>query len=84
MYAPTIYDWTMYVGTIGFFIALIFLFVRMLPVISIFEVRTLLPQAEVKNHGEDGHTHEHSGQGVVGVQTDHMDQINLPKGEDTE
>jgi molybdopterin-containing oxidoreductase family membrane subunit len=75
MYTPTIYDWTMYVGTIGFFIALIFLFVRMLPVISIFEVRTLLPQAEVKHHGD-----HHHGE----IETDHMDQINTPKGEDTE
>ncbi|HUF05385.1 MAG TPA: NrfD/PsrC family molybdoenzyme membrane anchor subunit [Aridibacter sp.] len=53
MYSPTIFDWTMYIGTIGFFFALIFLFVRMLPVISIFEVRTLLPEAEVKRKGEE-------------------------------
>ena len=65
MYSPTIFDWSMYIGTIGFFFALIFLFVRMLPVISIFEVRTLLPEAEVKKHGHDGHAHEHGGQGVV-------------------
>ena len=63
MYAPTFLDWTMYIGTIGFFFALIFLFVRMLPVISIFEVRTLLPEAEVKSHG---HEHEHGGTGSVG------------------
>ena len=32
---------------------LMFLFVRVLPMISIFEVRTLLPQAKVK--GAEGH-----------------------------
>src|SRR5208282_4061880 len=48
MYYPTRWDWATYVGTIGFFIACMFLFLRVLPSISIFEMRTLLPQAEVK------------------------------------
>jgi molybdopterin-containing oxidoreductase family membrane subunit len=48
MYSPTIWDWSMYVGTIGLFLSLLFLFIRFLPMISIFEMRTLLPQAEVK------------------------------------
>jgi Ni/Fe-hydrogenase subunit HybB-like protein len=47
MYTPTRYDWMMYVGTIGFFSALMFLFIRFLPVISIFEMRTLLPESKV-------------------------------------
>jgi Ni/Fe-hydrogenase subunit HybB-like protein len=53
MYSPTIFDITMFVGTLGFFFTLIFLFVRFLPVISIFEVRTLLPTANVHGHSED-------------------------------
>ncbi len=48
MYYPSRWDWMTYVGTIGMFLALIFLFVRVLPMISIFEMRTLLPEAEVK------------------------------------
>jgi molybdopterin-containing oxidoreductase family membrane subunit len=48
MYTPTIFDWSMFVGTIGLFLALLFLFIRFLPMISIFEMRTILPQAEVK------------------------------------
>jgi molybdopterin-containing oxidoreductase family membrane subunit len=48
MYYPTRWDWMTFVGTIGMFLALIFLFVRVLPMISIFEIRTLLPEAEVK------------------------------------
>jgi molybdopterin-containing oxidoreductase family membrane subunit len=48
MYSPTIWDWSMFVGTIGLFLCLLFLFIRFLPVISIFEMRTLLPQAAVK------------------------------------
>jgi molybdopterin-containing oxidoreductase family membrane subunit len=47
MYRPTVWDWSLFVGTIGFFTALLFLFIRFLPMISIFEMRTLLPEAEV-------------------------------------
>ncbi len=48
MYAPTIWDWATYVGTIGLFLALLFLFLRFLPMISIFEMRTILPEAKVE------------------------------------
>jgi Ni/Fe-hydrogenase subunit HybB-like protein len=47
-YAPTFWDISTYVGTIGLFLALLFLFLRFLPMISIFEMRTILPQAKVK------------------------------------
>src|SRR6266480_3585563 len=47
MYQPTQWDWAMFIGTIGFFFALLFLFIRFLPMISIFEMRTILPEAEV-------------------------------------
>jgi molybdopterin-containing oxidoreductase family membrane subunit len=47
MYFPTKFDWMTYVGTIGFFVALFFLFIRFLPMISIFEMRTLVPEAEL-------------------------------------
>jgi hypothetical protein len=48
MYYPTRWDWMTYIGTMGMFLAAIFLFLRILPAISIFEMRTLLPEAEVK------------------------------------
>jgi len=44
MYSPTVWDWGMYLGTIGLFFALLFLFVRLLPAISIFEMRTLVAE----------------------------------------
>jgi len=53
MYTPTMFDWSMFIGTIGFFFTLIYLFVRFLPIISIFEVRTLLPAAHVHGHHQD-------------------------------
>jgi molybdopterin-containing oxidoreductase family membrane subunit len=46
-YAPTIWDFSTYFGTIGLFLTLLFLFLRFLPMISIFEMRTLLPAARV-------------------------------------
>src|SRR6266498_3086836 len=48
MYQPSMWDWTMFIGTIGFFLTLLFLFIRFLPMISIFEMRTILPEAEVE------------------------------------
>jgi len=48
MYYPTVWDWATFFGTIGLFTTLFLLFIRFLPMISIFEMRTLLPEAEVK------------------------------------
>jgi molybdopterin-containing oxidoreductase family membrane subunit len=48
MYWPTIWDWAVFTGTLGMFMTLIFLFVRVLPMITIFELRMLLPGARVK------------------------------------
>ena len=48
MYYPTRWDWMTYIGTLGMFLMLMFLFLRILPAISIFEMRTLLPESEVK------------------------------------
>ena len=45
-YSPTVWDWGLYVGTIGLFLALLFLFLRFLPMISIFEMRTLVPDSK--------------------------------------
>jgi molybdopterin-containing oxidoreductase family membrane subunit len=46
MYYPTMWDWMLFVGTLGFFVALLFLFIRFLPMISIFEMRELVEQIE--------------------------------------
>jgi len=48
MYYPTFWDFATFFGTIGLFLSLLFLFIRFLPMISIFEMRTLVPEAEVK------------------------------------
>jgi Ni/Fe-hydrogenase subunit HybB-like protein len=48
MYWPTRWDWMTFIGTMGLFITLFFLFIRVLPMISIFEMRTMVPDAKVK------------------------------------
>ena len=50
MYYPTVHDWALYLGTIGLFFALLFLFVRFLPVISIFEMRELVESTQEEPH----------------------------------
>jgi Ni/Fe-hydrogenase subunit HybB-like protein len=52
MYYPTRWDWFTFWGTVGFFIMCMYLFIRFLPMISIFEMRTLLPEAEVEVKAE--------------------------------
>jgi Ni/Fe-hydrogenase subunit HybB-like protein len=49
MYHPTVWDWMTFGGTMGLFMTLFFLFIRVLPMIAIFEMRSLLPQAKVKH-----------------------------------
>jgi molybdopterin-containing oxidoreductase family membrane subunit len=51
MYYPTMWDWFTFFGTLGLFVFLLFLFLRFLPMISIFEMRTLLPEAKVRDEG---------------------------------
>lgn len=51
MYIPSFWDWTTFIGTMGLFLTLFYVFVRLLPMISIFEMRTLTPAARAK----DGH-----------------------------
>jgi Ni/Fe-hydrogenase subunit HybB-like protein len=52
MYYPTRWDFITLAGTIGLFLTLMFVFVRVLPMISIFEVRMLIPGADPKPAGD--------------------------------
>ena len=48
MYYPTIWDWATFAGSIGLFFFLLFLFIRFLPMISISEMRQILPGSQVR------------------------------------
>ncbi len=41
MYTPTFWDWSLYIGSLGLFFTLLFLFIRFLPMINIFEMSML-------------------------------------------
>ena len=57
MYYPTRWDFITFFGTIGLFLTLMFLFVRVLPMIAVFEVKTLLPEAKPKAAAGNGGSH---------------------------
>lgn len=46
MYYATRWDYATFLGTLGFFLFAFVLFIRVLPMITIFEIRALLPEAE--------------------------------------
>lgn len=58
MYYPTMWDWMMFIGTIGFFVFMMMLFVRFIPMINIFEVKDLLLKINHDKHHEHDHAHE--------------------------
>jgi molybdopterin-containing oxidoreductase family membrane subunit len=49
MFYPTRWDWATYLGTIGLFFTLFFLFIRFLPMISIVEIRSLVQETNEEN-----------------------------------
>jgi Ni/Fe-hydrogenase subunit HybB-like protein len=51
MYYPTRWDFALFFGTIGLFVTLLFLFLRFLPLISIYEMRALVSEEEKKSEG---------------------------------
>jgi molybdopterin-containing oxidoreductase family membrane subunit len=51
MYSGTMWDWMTYIGTIGFFLFLLLLFVRFLPMIAIAEMKGLVPSGPGEHRG---------------------------------
>lgn len=49
MYHSTPWDWLLYAGTIGIFLVAMLFFIRVMPVINMFEIRLLVPR---KGHGK--------------------------------
>jgi len=49
MYHGTFWDISTFLGTLGLFFSLLFLFIRFLPTISISEMRTILPEAKLED-----------------------------------
>ena len=57
MFHPTWVDIWTFTGTFGIFLSLFLLFIRWLPMICIFEVKAVLPEAD-PHHGHDEHHDE--------------------------
>ena len=51
-YIPTRWDWATYVGTIGLFLTLFYLFIRFLPMISIVEMRTFVEETNEESRNK--------------------------------
>jgi molybdopterin-containing oxidoreductase family membrane subunit len=49
-FKPTPVDILLFAGTIGFFVFLFLVFIRVLPMITIFEVKAVLPEADPHHH----------------------------------
>jgi molybdopterin-containing oxidoreductase family membrane subunit len=43
-YAPTVWDWALFAGSVGLFLALGFLYLRLIPVMPVYEMRELVPE----------------------------------------
>ena len=56
-YSPTVWDWGLFLGTIGFFTFLLMMFLKFLPLINMFEMRDL--------HHKNNHTFGHDDPAVV-------------------
>ena len=52
MFWPTIWDWGLYIGSLGLFFTLLFLFIRFLPMIAVFEMRELVARKRGHAGGE--------------------------------
>src|SRR5207253_9066220 len=51
MFKPTIWDLLTFFGSIGLFLVLFLLFIRLLPMMSISEMRALLPGSRAREEG---------------------------------
>jgi molybdopterin-containing oxidoreductase family membrane subunit len=61
MFHPTFVDVMTFAGTFGIFLTLFLLFLRVIPVFAIAELKAVLPQADPHRHGDDhGHGDGHS------------------------
>ncbi len=50
MFHATKWDWGLFIGTLGFFFFLLFVFLRVLPMINVFEMRELIHHKQHEGH----------------------------------
>ncbi len=81
-YSPTWVDVTTFIGSLGLFFTLFLLFVRYLPVVAMAEVKTVMPQAQLRHgrhrivgdyHGEIPGAHDEPDGGGSDTQSEDAD-----------
>ncbi|MGQ9927563.1 MAG: NrfD/PsrC family molybdoenzyme membrane anchor subunit [Chloroflexaceae bacterium] len=65
IYIPTVWDWSLYIGSFGLFFTLLFLFIRFLPMINIFEMRMFQFQENERLHRRERAGHGDTGRDIV-------------------
>jgi molybdopterin-containing oxidoreductase family membrane subunit len=50
-----VFDFSMFAGTIGFFVFMMWMFVRFLPAINIFEMKDLLYKLRLRQRHDEAH-----------------------------
>jgi Ni/Fe-hydrogenase subunit HybB-like protein len=65
MFSPTIIDIGCYVGSLGLFFTLFSLFLRWIPMVAMFEVKSALPDAQPSHH--HAHAEEPGSHGALAV-----------------
>ncbi len=65
IYIPTVWDWSLYIGSFGLFFTLLFLFIRFLPMINIFEMRMFQFQENERLHRREQAGHGDTGRDIV-------------------
>jgi molybdopterin-containing oxidoreductase family membrane subunit len=69
-YSPTFWDWALFLGTMGFFTFMLFMFIKVLPFINIFEIREVWH----KQLHDDHRAHELQHGGHHGDNDDHENE----------
>ncbi|NWF80571.1 MAG: polysulfide reductase NrfD [Chloroflexi bacterium] len=70
LYIPTFWDWSLYIGSFGLFFTLLFLFIRVLPMINIFEMRLFHFQEQERLHRREHGGHGETGRDIVTGKSD--------------
>jgi molybdopterin-containing oxidoreductase family membrane subunit len=55
MYGPTFWDWATYIGTLGFFVMMMFIFARFVPMLAMAELKDLWYRLYGHRGGHNGH-----------------------------
>jgi hypothetical protein len=53
-FKPTIFDMMTFAGTLGFFLTMMLLFMRGMPMIPMYELKMILPASRPQGHPEQG------------------------------